>query len=200
MNNIKQYTRYKRAIIVASGPSAKNFSPPEGVAVIAVNGAIDWLPRADYFFTLDPSPENIRRLKNRRPEVIYCVAGFTVQNAFCFERVAYRNGPEPDNKDSPQWWAWRLQAVESLCTEVNKIHTGNSAWGALGLVYHLGIKQVALIGVDASEEPRVEGGQSNNLSHLPALFSSARHQINVVSLGKLSSIPQMTLDNWLAQK
>jgi len=198
MNNIQQYIQHERAIIVASGPSAKGFTPPEDVIVIAVNGAIDWIPRADYFFTLDPSTENMKRLTYRRPGVIYCVAGFSVPDALCFERIAYRSYPEPHDKNSPEWWAWRLQAVEKLCTEADKIHTGNSAWGALGLAYHLGIKRAALIGVDASDETRIEGGKSGNLSHLPSLFSSATQQIDVVSLGKLNSIPQMTLADWLA--
>jgi hypothetical protein len=198
MNNIKENTKHERAIIVASGPSAKNFSPPDGVTIISVNGAIDWIPRSDYFFTLDPSAENIKRLTHRRPGVIYCVAGFSVPNALCFERIAYRSYPEPHDKNTQEWWAWRLQAVGKLCTEANKIHTGNSAWGALGLAYHLGIRRVALIGVDASDENRIEGGKSGNLSHLPSLFSSATQQMNVVSLGKLNSIPQMTLADWLA--
>lgn len=39
-----------RVIIVGSGPSAANFVAPRGVPIIAVNGAIDWLNRASYFF------------------------------------------------------------------------------------------------------------------------------------------------------
>ncbi|EIL22119.1 putative norphogenetic protein, partial [Escherichia coli O111:H8 str. CVM9574] len=37
--------------------------------LLAVNGAIDWLNRASYFFTLDPSPDNMRRVGRgrRRP-------------------------------------------------------------------------------------------------------------------------------------
>lgn len=55
-----------RVIIVGSGPSAANFVAPRGVPIIAVNGAIDWLNRASYFFTLDPSPDNMRRVGRGR--------------------------------------------------------------------------------------------------------------------------------------
>ncbi|WP_430673367.1 hypothetical protein [Klebsiella aerogenes] len=189
----------KNAIIVASGPSAKGFEPPDGVTIIAVNGAIDWLSRADYFFTLDLSPDNRKRLKKRRAGVTYCVAGYLVSNALCFERVSLRHFSEPEKKNTPQWWEWRLQAVRTLSTDASKIHSGNSAWGALGLAYHLGITNAALIGVDASDEPRIDGGKSGNLMHLPMLFSSALPQINVVSLGKLNSIPQMSIEEWISK-
>lgn len=56
-------------IIVASGPSARGFVPPSDCKVIAVNGAVDWLERADYFFSLDPSAENLQRVKNRWQDV-----------------------------------------------------------------------------------------------------------------------------------
>ena len=76
-----------RVIIVASGPSAAGFVPPRGVPIIAVNGAIDWLSRASYFFTLDPSRDNIRRLRIRRRNVHYCSAGAPVTNHLhSFER------------------------------------------------------------------------------------------------------------------
>lgn len=79
-----------RVIIVGSGPSAANFVAPRGVPIIAVNGAIDWLNRASYFFTLDPSPDNMRRVGRgrRRRGVCYCMAlpdvkEREVETAFC---------------------------------------------------------------------------------------------------------------------
>lgn len=186
-----------RAIIVASGPSARNFTPPPGITIIAVNGAIEWLPRADYFFTLDPSTDNIARLRNKRDGVIYHAAGLKnpIAGVIAYRRLA-RRGPEPQVKGTPEWWLWRWSAVCGLSEDKNEIHSGNSAYGALGLAYHLGFREVALIGVDATHQPRIEGGTSNNLSHLPLLFASARQQIDVVSCGKLTGIPQMSLEAW----
>lgn len=189
-----------RAIIVGSGPSARGFQPPEGVIIIAVNGAIDWLSRADYFFTLDPSALNIRRLHYQRHGVIYCAAGinFDIDNVYHFKRVANR-GVEPLAKSTPEWWLWRWSSTLGLSEDKHKIHTGNSAYGALGLAYHLGFTEVALIGVDANSEQRVEGGIPGNLTHLPLLFASALSQIDVVSCGEMTGIPRMSLDNWLAK-
>lgn len=187
-----------RVIIVASGPSAAGFVAPRGVPIIAVNGAIDWLSRASYFFTLDPSYDNLRRLRVRRRNVNYCAAGAPdLKHVHSFERVGER-GEEPKVKGSPEWWLWRWSAKLTLSDDDTKIHNGNSAWGALGLAHLLGFKNVALVGVDATQEPRVHtGGKPNNLSHLPILFRSALPQINVVSCGALNSIPQMSLKQWL---
>ncbi|HHA1396931.1 hypothetical protein [Enterobacter soli] len=188
-----------RVIIVASGPSAERFVPPRGVPVIAVNGAIDWISRASYFFTLDPSSVNMRRLRVRRRNVGYFAAGIpaSIPHVYEFERLSLR-GEEPLVKHSPEWWLWRWSARLGLSEDPRYIHNGNSAWGALGLAYHLGFKDVALVGVDATQEARVHtGGKPNNLSHLPLLFKSALPQINVVSCGKLNSIPQMSINEWL---
>ncbi|KGT94975.1 norphogenetic protein [Erwinia typographi] len=190
--------RLHRAVIVGSGPSARGFIPSNDVTVIAVNGAVDWLPRADHFFTLDPSAENLRRLSQRRDGVHYHAAGLscTLPGVQLYHRLA-RRGAEPMIRYSPAWWLWRWSAVLGLSEDENIIHSGNSAWGALGLAYHLGFKDVALIGVDATKESRIEGGRTRDLSHLPLLFASALGQINVVSCGKLSGIPQMAMEEWL---
>lgn len=189
-----------RAIIVASGPSASGFSPPEDVTIIAVNGAIEWLSRADYFFTLDPSPENLSRLSNPIAGVRYVAAlpgniGLP-SHVQRLKRVASR-GAEPECYGTPEWWVWRWSAVSGLSEKTGEIHTGNSAYGALGLAYQLGFIDVALVGVDATSDERIEGGRPGSLVHLPLLFASARSQINVVSLGQLASVPQMTLADWM---
>lgn len=189
-----------RGIVVGSGPSARGFAPPDGVTIIAVNGAIEWLPRADYFFTLDPGADNLRRLHNPVPDIHYCAAvpEGTVLPAHVkrLVRVSDR-GREPVSHGSPEWWLWRWSAVTGLSERPGYIHSGNSAYGALGLAYHLRFTEVALVGVDGTDDPRVEGGMPRNLSHLPLLFASALHQINVVSCGELTGIPQQPLEDWL---
>lgn len=194
-------------IIVADGPSAKHFVPPDGVPVIAVNGAIDWISRADHFFTLDHTEVNRNRLKDRRPGVKYHAAvppGVGVPMIVKkYERI---DRPVDDtcepNEATPSWWFWRLGCVPGLATEKNKIHTGNSAYGALGLAYHLGARKVILVGVDGTIKPRLSGGRPGNLSHLGMLFASALPQIDVVSTGCLNTVPQMTFSRameWLEQ-
>lgn len=178
-----------RVVIVASGPSAKGFVPPAGVTVIAVNGAIDWLRRADYFFTLDPSQANMQRMRCQRVGVKYCYAYehvLPVGNAEFYERISGCEfiSPQPY---TPQWWCNRWRCKLGLSDRVGQINTGNSAYGALGLAYHLGAEKVALVGVDASSLMRIEGGHPNNLSHLPLLFESAMGQVDLVNCGEMKS-------------
>lgn len=193
----------RRCIIVASGQSARGFMPPDGVTVISVNGSIEWLARADYWFTLDPSVVNVGRMMIQRPGVQYCAAvpdSVSLPNGVTrYRRVAAVCADEPEPHGSPEWWLWRWGAVRGLSTIDGCINTGNSAWGALGLAYHLGFRDVLLVGVDGTDDPRIEGGRCNNLSHLPLLFESAIGQVRLHSVGKLGNIPQMRLDEWLMQ-
>lgn len=189
-------------IIVGGGPSAKGFIAPEGTTVIAVNGAITWLNRADYFFTLDPSPINVALMRGQRKGTMYIAAVppevKLPAGVVRYERIAGR-GAEPADKSSVEWLLWRLSCVKGLCTTPGKIHTGNSSWGALGLAYHLGFKHVAIIGVDGTSERTVCGRKTGDHRHLNALFASAIGQIDVVSCGGVNSIPQMQMKDWLCK-
>lgn len=190
-----------RAVIVGSGPSAEGFAPPDDVAVIAVNGAISWVQRADYWFSLDGSPVNRKWLQHALRRDVPChVAGplWPVWSDVCnWTRIdSIGTYAEPHAEGSPEWWLWRLGAVLGICKARGCIHTGNSAWGALGLAWHLGFRDVALVGVDASTQHRVEGGAPGNLSHLPLLFASALPDMRVVSCGALDSVPQLNFKEW----
>jgi len=203
---IKKSGKGDRCIIVGSGPTSAGFKAPSGVPIIAVNGAIEWINRASYWFTLDPSNANLERMANRRRGTQYfCAlpdveAGWDVDGKiYQFRREGYR-GAEPLNKTSPEWWWWRWSAKLGLSEDPKIINSGNSAFGALGLAYHLGYRSVALIGVDGTQEPRHhDGGMPNNLSHLSLLFQSALHQINLTTLGGLEGIHKSTLAEWLLE-
>lgn len=190
--------REDRCVIVGSGPSASGFIPPAGLTIIAVNGAIEWLPRAEYWFSLDDSPKNITCATQQRSGVTYYSAGWrcAIPGVKNLRRESWR-GTEPEDKNSPEWWFWRWSCKPGLSTDRGAVNTGNSAYGALNLAYHLGFRDVALIGVDATDEERIEGGKPNNLAHLPLLFRSALAQVNVVSCGKLTGITQMPLSKWI---
>lgn len=195
-----------RAVIVASGPSARGFSPPDDVTVIAVNGAVSWLPRLDYWFSLDASAANQKWLQVAIQRGASChVAGPRWRLCRAAKRATHWKRVEAPPMDaaamgmlypSPEWWLGRVQGVLGICKTPGAIHTGNSAWGALGLAWHLGFRDVALVGVDASQEPRLEGGTPGNLSHLPLLFASALPDMRVVSCGALDSIPQLSFKEW----
>lgn len=189
-----------KAIIVGSGPSAMGFQSPEGVLVIGVNGTAEWLERMDYWFTLDPSPKNLYRMSRPRPGIKYVAAiPHDVQLPRHVQRLVRvsEQGPEPDEYGTPAWYLWRWGCILGLCTEPGRIHTGNSVYGALGFAYHLGVTEVLLVGVDATQEARVEGGRPNNLSHLPVLFQSVTEQIRVLSVSPGLGLPVTTVAEFI---
>lgn len=198
----------RKAVIVASGPSAEGFNPPAGLPVIAVNGVASWIPRANHWFSLDASWANRHWLKEALWRGFQChVAGERWERlgVTANPRVRYWTRVEAPPMDdetmgmlypAPEWWLGRLQGIRGICKTPGSIHTGNSAWGALGLAWHMGYRDVALVGVDATSDTRLEGGTPGNLSHLPLLFASALPDMNVVSCGALDSVPQMSFKEW----
>lgn len=179
----------RKIFIVGSGPSAREFDF-EAVApndiVLGVNGAIEWLPRIDAWFTLDPTPVNIRRMHRRREEVKeYFVAApddiELPEHVTRLRRLALSGKAaghsEPSPRDTSEWWAWRFSATPGLCTQGGSIHTGNSMWGALQLACQMGHGRIVLVGLDATQDPRIGGGRPLSFAHLPDLFASALPQL-----------------------
>jgi hypothetical protein len=198
-----------RALIVASGPSAKRVRRrdiPHHVTVIGVNGVVDWIDGLDYWFSLDASPINQSRLRKKRLPCTYVTCGprWPAPSTTHYQRIdALASRPDvcPHPADSPEWWLWRWAAVPGVCKRPNTINTGNSAWGALQLAWHLGKRDVAIVGVDADDSERVGGGHSQNLSHLPLLFNSALDGsfARLVNCGNMKSqLTLMSLRGWLS--
>ena len=193
-----------RACIVASGPSARGFKPPEGCAVIAVNGAISWLQRVTHWFTLDVSGINLLRMARALDGVEYHAGVYPSLTktlpAHVKQWPLVRGGTrnEPASKGA-EWWLWRWSC--KLGISEDGISTGNSAYGALQLAHKLGASRCLLVGVDASQEERIEGGFPNNLSHLPTLFNSMVGAIDFVNCGRMEcNAPSMTIEEgkrWL---
>ncbi len=160
--------------IVCDGPSAaalKDLRFPDGVYVIAVNGAIDWLPEApDAFFTGDASVLNKPRLKDQRAGTRYYAAA--PPGYFKLNRPG----------DEPVTWL-RLSKAAGLSPDKSCIHSINSGYGALGLAYHLGARTIVFFGLDASDNTqRVSGGSSGALNYLPGLFSGALEDLHGVTV------------------
>lgn len=191
-----------RCIIVGDGPSAAGFQSPHGVTVIAVKRTINWLSRADYWFSLDYNADAMAIMRRQLPGVLYyCAAPRNVRlphGVIHLHRVEFQ-GIEPTEKQSPEWWLWRWGCVLGLSEKQGAIHTGNSAYGALGLAYLKGYRDVLLVGVDGTQDARQSDGKTpNNLSHLPLLFRSALGQVNLATVGTMEGIPHTTLADWLA--
>lgn len=196
-----------RCIIVASGPSALGFHAPRGVPTIAVNGAIDWLDRATFFHTTDWSSINQRRLREQRAGTVYTAAypptRQTIPGVRYFRRGEEGKVPPPGVRTGTRaWQTWRWQVQLGLSEDPGVIHVGNSAYGALGLAYHLGFTRVALIGVDCvAPYRRVGGGSSGSLAHVPVMFASARKFVDITSCGymKATGIRNTSVAQWLKE-
>lgn len=173
--------------IVATGPSVKDvdLSAIEADVTIGVNGAIE-LFKPDIWFSLDPSPINRYRIANPLPGVRYVVAfpdhAPTPPHVKRLRRIhKERSGPPPLGGGA-DFWMWRWQAMEGLSEDPEAIHTGNSAYGALGLAYHLRPRCIVLYGVDGTPEDRATGGRPRCLDHLPVLFASALPQLHAAGI------------------
>lgn len=193
-----------RAIIVGDGPSSSGFVPPDGIAVFAVKRTIRWLARADYWFSLDWNTDSRLDAGNPVPGVNYHAAvtkhDRLPEHVTRWERVSARRMylPRSVGHESPEWWLFRWGAILGLSKEPGKIHSGNSAYGALGLAHHLGYTDVLLVGIDGTADVRQSDGRPpNNLSHLPLLFQSAMPQIKLATIGGMAGIPHTTLEDWM---
>lgn len=190
--------RAKQVIIVASGPSAERLNPVllfgaanAGVHIIAVNTSITWLPACHSWFTLDPGPRNRWLMTHQRPGVTYYAAvpdDYGRGDAKCLH---HRGQPETDIH-----WLRRMQGRHGLCISKDSIHSGNSAWGALGLAWHMAPQDIVLIGVDGSSDgyAYVDGKPSRSLRHLPALFASCVGQMTQRGITVVNGSPDSAVD------
>lgn len=151
-----------RLLIIASGPSGAGLVIPDGLPVMAVNGAIDGLPRADYWFTLDPSPVNKARMAAPKPGTSYLCA----------------TGVQMAGRIEPHVVFLRRKPGRGLSVLPDTIYTGNSGFGALQVGVFLGAKRIGLIGIDATDDNYWHGpGKSKSLINLPTAFAAALPQL-----------------------
>lgn len=155
--------QHDRMLVLASGPSGAGPWPEHpGVPVIAVNGAIEglnWAP--DYWFTLDPSPDNMRRL-SELPE-----------RTTAFMALDPDFGPEAQDIRFRQDFSraiplCRKRNLPGLSYDTRIINMGNSGRAAVQLAMHMGASRIAVFGVDGTDEPHWHNPdqRSGNLSHL----------------------------------
>ena len=166
--------------IIAPGPSFRlaNFvSLKKHVHIIAVKGAIHGLRRADSWITVDANRRTRQTMMDpfcRKAGTRYYAAvpeDFGQPDA---RLLWHRAPPEPDIH-----WLRCISGI-GLSYDKSVLHTGNSAFAALGLAFHMGASRVALFGVDGTQGQYGIGlgRPRGSLAHLPALFSSAATQLN----------------------
>lgn len=183
-----------RVLIVANGPSAAGVDIPDDLDahVIVVNGALEWCRPADAFFTLDPS-EYVRSLVARGGDIDFYMAvpeDYGTSNAFV---QSHRAPAEPYVTYLRRVTGDGVRgACGTLATDPGEIHTGNSAWGALGVAWHLGAERVAFIGLDCTRDPYPYTGGSprHDFDHVPDLFASAVPQLEARGVTVLNGSPR----------
>lgn len=180
---------------------------PDGVTVIAVNGSLRYLPRADFWFTLDPSWPNRAIMATPRAGVIYYAAVPPEYGTPAARFAPMRTPPDAHVKYLKRVEGrefGRYRAKSGLSRDKGEINTGNSAWGALQLALHMEPEKVALFGVDGQGD-YFYGGAPRDLTTMPALFASAETDVSIVngSPGSLvGCFPKMTPDDalqWLTE-
>lgn len=177
----------ERVVIIGSGPSMANVPIDtidrlcdEGIHVIAVNGAIRFLNKTTSWFTLDPDERLIGLMKRQRHGTEYYAAvpkDYGSLNA----KVAYhrRTIIEGIHYLHRLTGGGPMKSKEKLSDNPYEIHTGNSAWGALGLAYLMEPKKIIMLGVDGTNKryAYIRQYPKMNFQHLPWLFSTCVEQL-----------------------
>lgn len=168
--------RAERVAIIATGPSLYGVAPvfSRKVARIGVGAAVEFL-NLDYWFTLDPSTINRRRLREQKRGIVYYAA---VPEAY-----GDPQGPFPEPPEAGVIFLRRVtgdghgryRSKAGLSPDPGAIHTGNSAWGALQLAVHMGARRIALFGVDGTKDGYAYGSgrPTAAIDVMPELFASA---------------------------
>lgn len=172
-----------RVLIVATGPSAAGFQLKRaqlpGVHIMAVKAALLNV-EAHSWITVDPNDRARPMMANQRSGVRYMAA---VPDDYGTEspRVFYHRGPAEKNVLYLRRIAGtgELKSKDGLSEDPGSIHTGNSAWGALGAAYLMNPEKIGIIGLDANQRAHGIGTglPRGSLAHLPRLFATAIPQL-----------------------
>jgi len=183
--------RADSVLIVATGPSLRGFSIsklgniPKSVHIIAVKGAIRYIPRADSWLTVDVNRRCLPFMQNRREGVHYYAA---VPADFGTARArvqAHRTFSDPAVTYLRRTWG------DGLPDDPGIIYTGNSGWGALQLAWHMGAKRVALLGIDGTQSGYAMdvGSPRGSLLKIPDMFEKAVEQLEAADIRVINGSP-----------
>lgn len=199
---------HEQVVICGQGPSWSDVQLEDvrearaaGAAVIAVNGAIEQLGQtASHFFTLDFSSENHHRLRHPLPGVRYYVAApedyperWAVYDHVTYLRRIVKEEPQ-DGRPFSQRVVYQI--VGDLADEPDRIHTGNSGFGALGLARHMRPRKIVLLGMDGTGRERWDGTPNGYLGHCPDLFDTAEPDLQNDGIEVVNGSPRTAIETW----
>lgn len=169
--------RADRVMIVATGPSAEEFNfkdVPDNVHIIAVKNAKSFLPRYDSWVTVDVNSRSVGMLRTRRANAVHYAAV-----PMDYGQSAARLPLHRHSLEGLHYLKRGPKGVLTLSMDPDCIATGNSAYGALNIAFHMHAKRVLLIGVDGTMRDYAydTGCPKGNILHLPGLFQQAQGQL-----------------------
>jgi len=201
---------HERVAIVATGPSVAKtprnaFTELErlGIYVLGVNGAALWSPTLSGWFTVDPSLKNLKIMRCRRRSTKYFAAvpdDFATMGAkIPAHRIQVISDITYLRRVSKEIQCLNTRTVpitRTLSEDPGKIHTGNSAWGALGLAYLMRAKKIALFGVDGTREPYAYSRErpAFSMEFLNDLFSTSIPQLERNNIEVINACPESTIE------
>ena len=161
------------------------------ITVVVVEGlALSW-------FTLDPDSRMLPTMRQARAGCVYYAAvppDYGCANAL----VRYHRIEPPAGVTYLRRLAGEgpLGARYGLSDDASTIHTGNSAYGALGLAYLMGARSVAILGLDGTRDAYAygPGRPLGDFAHLPALFRSALPQLARAGVTVQNGSPASRID------
>lgn len=192
--------RAKRVLVVGNGPSVELCKKTlfldavkQGVRVIAVNGAVDWLPACTDFFTLDASPINRKRMMAKRPHVKYWAAVPLDYGRPDALSAWHRQPAEPGVH-----YLKRVRGGIGLSTDSCLIYSGNSAYGAMQLAGHMQARYVAMLGVDCTRQKYAHSNTKSHrpLGHVPDLMASLAVRFRSRGVHVINGSPDSLVTCW----
>lgn len=192
-------TNPELVVIVCSGKSVKQFNLknlPDSAVIIAVNGAAEFLPRLDYWFTSDPWGLHGPQLPiNKRCEMWAAVGD---DFATRYARVdTHKKTPHRDinflhrlishnNPNTTSETAYSL----GLSEDPRCISGGNSGYGALNFAYHLKPKNIIILGMDGDIGYFYSDSKRNRaLTFLPQMIDSTKEQFEKSGIKVINASP-----------
>lgn len=180
LNYCTDIPQHESVLIIASGPSASQDWEsilPDNLPVIAVSGAIRKLPRADYWFTLDPSIVNKELMASPKKGTRY----------FCAVPDNFGDpGARPGNLRGPILphvsYLRRVSGVDKGFPSRGSIYTGNSGFGAVQLAIQMGARRIGIVGIDCTDTYWYGPGRPGSLMHLPSRFFRAKPDIDALGI------------------
>ncbi len=194
--------RADRILIVGTGPSIEHVGQTHvenvDAYVILVNRALKHFdPPRGAWFTLDPSNQNREMLAEnegrRRPGLAYYMAVPTDYGLPNAAIVAHRDPPEAGVTFLHRLTGLGLyKHLPGLSNSLSGVHSGNSAYGALGIAYLMRPKKVALIGVDGYGGYAFDEGLPGKdvLVGLNSMFKTTVRQLTMNGVEVVNGSPQ----------